>query len=61
MLFSKIVDFVDGKLSNDKINNTTMNDVEEVPSYGPTRSIFFLSIVSQFILFEGMGREPLMY
>ena len=61
MLFSKIVDFVDGKLSNDKINNTTMNDVEEVASYGPTRSIFFLSIVSQFFLFEGMGIEPLMY
>ena len=39
---AKIVDFKDGKSSNNIINNATMNDDEVVASYGPPRSLLTL-------------------
>ena len=37
---TKILDFVNGKFSNDISNNATMSDDEVVTSYGPPRSLF---------------------
>ena len=46
------MDFVDGKSSNDLINNATMSDDEVVASYGPPRSLLSISQVRKTIFIE---------
>ena len=41
---TKIMDFDDGKSSDDIINNATMSDDEVVASYGPPRSLFYICV-----------------
>ena len=50
---TKIVDFEDGKSSNDVINNATMNDDEVVASFGPPRSLF--SYLYLYCIYIGMN------